>query len=89
MRLKFRVISQSGDGLLYGVSHVQRINTRGGVAQGACDKADSLPSVPYSADYLFWHAIERQSGQRLRIRKHCFESSDSAVPPIVGCVPGS
>jgi hypothetical protein len=56
VRLKFRVISQSGDGLLYGVSHVQRINTRGSVAQGACDKAGSLLSVPYSADYLSWHA---------------------------------
>jgi uncharacterized protein DUF3455 len=55
-RLKFRVVSQNGDGLFYGVSHVQRITTRGGVAQGACDKAGSLLSVPYSADYLFWHA---------------------------------
>ena len=53
MRLKVRVVSQSGDGLFCGVSYVQRINTRGGVAQGACDKAGSLLSVPYSADYLF------------------------------------
>ena len=30
-------------------------HTRGGVAQGACDKAGSLLSVPYSADYLSWH----------------------------------
>jgi hypothetical protein len=52
--LKLRVISQTGDGAFYGVTSVQRVNTRGGMAQGDCDKADSYLSVPYSADYLFW-----------------------------------
>jgi hypothetical protein len=32
---------------------VQRINTHGGAAQGACDQAGAFRSVPYSADYVF------------------------------------
>ncbi|MBR0722811.1 DUF3455 domain-containing protein [Bradyrhizobium manausense] len=52
--LKFGVIAQSGDGLFYGVSHVQRINTRGGMAHGTCEQAWTYRSVPYSADYVFW-----------------------------------
>ena len=52
--LKFAVITQSGDGLFYGVNHVQRINTQGGVTRGACQQAGALRSVAYSADYVFW-----------------------------------
>ena len=52
--LKFGVITQRGDGLFYGVSHVQRINTLGGVTRGACQQAGAYRSVPYSADYVFW-----------------------------------
>jgi hypothetical protein len=52
--LKFDVTSQTGDGALYGVTAVQRINTRGGMAAGACGPAGSFLSVPYSADYVFW-----------------------------------
>ena len=52
--LKFGVITHSGDGLFSGVSHVQRINTQGGVARGACQQAGALRSVAYSADYVFW-----------------------------------
>lgn len=52
--LKFRVVTQNGNGRFYGVTSVQRLNTHGGVAQGNCDKADEYLSVPYSADYLFW-----------------------------------
>jgi hypothetical protein len=52
--LKFGVIKQSGDGLFYGVSHVQRINTLGGMIRGACQPAGTYRSVPYSADYVFW-----------------------------------
>ena len=32
---------------------LQRINTHGGAAQGACDQAGAFRSVPYSADYVF------------------------------------
>ena len=51
--LKLEVTSQRGDGGLYGVTSVQRINTKGGVAQGLCDAAGTYQSVPYSADYVF------------------------------------
>jgi len=37
-------VNHQGNGLLSNVTTVQRINTRGGVAQGTCDQR-----VPYSA----------------------------------------
>ncbi|OKO74928.1 hypothetical protein AC630_26020 [Bradyrhizobium sp. AS23.2] len=51
--LRLDVVDQRGDGKLSGVTQVQRINTRGGVARGPCDEAGALRSVPYSADYVF------------------------------------
>nr|WP_249794722.1 DUF3455 domain-containing protein [Bradyrhizobium sp. Oc8] len=52
--LKFGVITRSGDGLFYGVNHVQRVNTQGGMTRGACQQAGAYRGVPYSADYVFW-----------------------------------
>ena len=51
--LKLNVSSQRGNGVLTGVTTVQRINTQGGKLEGACDKAGTYRSAPYSADYLF------------------------------------
>ena len=51
--LKLDVIARRGSGILSGVTTVQRINTRGGGVNGACDKEGSYYSVPYSADYVF------------------------------------
>ena len=51
--LKLGVISQRGSGVLTGVTTVQRINTRGGKLDGACDKAGAFSSAPYSAEYVF------------------------------------
>jgi len=51
--LKLSVASQRGSGVLIGVTTVQRINTKGGKLDGACDKAGSFFSAPYSADYVF------------------------------------
>jgi len=51
--LKLEVTSQRGNGGFYGVTTVQRINTKGGVTQGPCDGAGTYQSVPYSADYVF------------------------------------
>ncbi len=51
--LKLEVVSQRGSGVLTGVTTVQRINTQGGKLEGACDKAGSFKSAPYSADYVF------------------------------------
>jgi hypothetical protein len=51
--LKLEVVGKSGKGIFSGVTTVQRINTQGGVAHGACEEAGSFRSVPYSADYVF------------------------------------
>jgi hypothetical protein len=51
--LKLQVTASRGSGVLTGVTTVQRINTRGGKFDGACDKAGAFKSAPYSADYVF------------------------------------
>src|ERR1700730_13431604 len=51
--LKLQVVSSRGNGVLTGVTTVQRINTKGGNLKGACDQAGSFKSAPYSADYVF------------------------------------
>ena len=51
--LKLEVVSRRGNGVLAGVTTVQRINTQGGKLDGACDKVGAFRSVPYSADYVF------------------------------------
>jgi len=53
--LKLAVTSRRGNGVLGPVTTVQRINTAGGKLNGACYKAGSYESVPYSADYVFLH----------------------------------
>ena len=51
--LKLEVVSKRGSGVLSDVTTVQRINTKGGKLEGACDSAGSYRSAPYSADYVF------------------------------------
>src|SRR6476660_7267220 len=51
--LKLEVTGHRGSGTLSGVTTVQRINTQGGVLAGACDKAGTFHSAPYSAEYVF------------------------------------
>jgi Protein of unknown function (DUF3455) len=51
--LKLDVTSRRGSGVLADVTTVQRINTKGGKRDGACDAVGSLVNVPYSADYVF------------------------------------
>lgn len=51
--LKLLVTSSQGSGRLNGITTIQRLNTKGGVADGVCDKAGASLSVPYSADYAF------------------------------------
>ena len=51
--LKLEVASRRGSGVLSEVTTVQRINTQGGKLAGACDKAGTFSSAPYSADYVF------------------------------------
>jgi hypothetical protein len=52
--LKLDATSQGGAGTLAGVTTIQRIKTKGGNAEGACDSAGSFMSVPYAADYTFF-----------------------------------
>ena len=51
--LKLQVTASRGSGVLTGVTTVQRINTKGGKLEGACEKAGSFKSAPYSAEYVF------------------------------------
>jgi hypothetical protein len=51
--LKLEVIAHRGSGAFSGVTTVQRINTQGGQLAGACDKAGTTRSAPYSAEYVF------------------------------------
>lgn len=51
--LRLDVSHRQGSGVLSGVTTVQRVNTKGGAAQGPCEGAGSFLSVPYSADYVF------------------------------------
>ena len=51
--LKLEAVSHRGSGQLTGVTTIQRLNTKGGVVEGACDSAGTFLSVPYSADYRF------------------------------------
>jgi hypothetical protein len=51
--LKLTVTSRRGSGVLSPATTVQRINTVGGKVNGACYKAGTYESVPYSADYVF------------------------------------
>ena len=51
--LKLDAVLQRDSGLLAGVTTIQRLNTKGGVAYGSCEAAGDLMSMPYSADYAF------------------------------------
>jgi hypothetical protein len=51
--LKLDVVDHRGNGILSGATVVQRVNTKGGVANGLCESEGSYLSVPYSADYVF------------------------------------
>jgi hypothetical protein len=55
--LKLEVVSRRGTGLLSDVVTVQRLNTKGGVAQGPCPQAGAFLNVPYSADYAFYKKV--------------------------------
>lgn len=52
--LKLEVTEQRGRGQLSGVTTVQRLGTKGGVAEGSCNRTGAFLSVPYSADYVFY-----------------------------------
>ncbi|HEX2335572.1 MAG TPA: DUF3455 domain-containing protein, partial [Hyphomicrobiaceae bacterium] len=49
--LKLEVTTRRGAGELGSATTIQRLNTKGGVAGGACERAGAFLNVPYSADY--------------------------------------
>lgn len=51
--LKLEVVNAQGAGALSGVTAIQRLNTKGGQLEGACDKTGATAAAPYAADYVF------------------------------------
>jgi|SRR5580658_3360106 hypothetical protein len=51
--LKLEVTDRRGSGAIGTATTIQRINTKGGQHDGACDSAGALLAVPYAADYVF------------------------------------
>ena len=51
--LKLSVKEPPKSGLVAGATSVLRIDTKGGVFEGACDSEGELHSEPYTATYIF------------------------------------
>jgi Protein of unknown function (DUF3455) len=51
--LKLDAVEPHGPGVLAGIATIQRINTKGGQFEGACDSAGATHAAPYAADYVF------------------------------------
>jgi hypothetical protein len=51
--LKLEVSARKGQGALTEATTIQRVNTRGGQLDGACEKAGAYRSIAYSTDYVF------------------------------------
>lgn len=56
--LKLEVTERRGAGLLSTVTTIQRIDTQGGVLEGACASPGALMSVPYKANYAFLQRVD-------------------------------
>lgn len=56
--LKLEAIAWHGAGKLSGVTTIQRLNTRGGNVDAACDSSGTFLSAPYTADYSFYRKGE-------------------------------
>lgn len=52
--LKLEVTTRRGSGMLAGATTIQRLNTKGDVAEGPCPSAGRFLSVAYAADYVFY-----------------------------------
>jgi hypothetical protein len=90
--LKLEVTSWRGTGQLAGATTIQRINTRGGVAEGACEVDGTLLSVPYAADYTFYRKAAvalspAPSAPRPVVVRHVPVATPVLVsPPAVGVI---
>ena len=52
--LQLDVVSQTGEGVLSQITGVERIETRGGLFSGRCERAGDLHVEPYTALYRFF-----------------------------------
>ncbi|WP_342361498.1 DUF3455 domain-containing protein [Terrarubrum flagellatum] len=52
--LKLEATVQRAAGKLARTISVLRLNTKGGVMEGACEKPGAMTSAPYAADYAFY-----------------------------------
>ena len=68
--LKLDAVNHHGSGLLTRVTTIQRINTHGGAAQGACDQLGAFRSVAYSADYSFLRKEDKEYTATRRLQGH-------------------
>ena len=59
--LKLEATAWNGTGKLNGVTTIQRLDTHGGSAEGACDSRGTFLSVPYTADYTFYRKPDRSN----------------------------
>jgi len=51
--LELELAEHPSYGIFSAATTARRINTKGGLAQGSCERAGDYLSVPYSADYVF------------------------------------
>jgi Protein of unknown function (DUF3455) len=51
--LKLDAVEPRGPGMLASIATIQRINTKGGQFEGACEAAGATHAAPYAADYVF------------------------------------
>lgn len=61
--LKLDVTGRRGAGQLSDITTIQRLNTAGGAAEGPCQTAGALMSVPYAADYAFYRKTRSSQAQ--------------------------
>jgi len=52
--LRLAATSRGETGRLARATTILRLNTKGGTAEGPCERAGALLSAPYSADYAFY-----------------------------------
>ena len=55
--LKLEASSPRDGSRLAGITTIQRLNTKGGAAEGPCQTPGEFLSVPYAADYAFYRKL--------------------------------
>lgn len=80
--LKLAASPQRERGMLTGATTIQRVNTKGGMAEGPCASMGSMLSVPYAADYAFYRkARASDAASVLRLANAGGAASNRAPTP--------